>query len=61
MQRKYKANMHAAADLVTKAEKMIKEGEKKNDPKEVKKGEILKKIAEKTVNDLKTNNPLPDK
>jgi len=60
MQRKYKANMRSASDLVAKAEKMIKDGEKRNDKKTVKKGMILKQIAEKNVNQLKENNPLPD-
>jgi hypothetical protein len=60
MQRKYKANMRSAADLVAKAEKMIKDGEKRNDKKTIKKGMVLKQIAEKSVNQLKENNPLPD-
>jgi len=60
MQRKYKANMRSASDLVAKAEKMIKDGEKRNDKKTIKKGMVLKQIAEKNVNQLKENNPLPD-
>jgi hypothetical protein len=61
MQKKYKANLRAATDLVTKAEKMIADGTKKKDDKAVKKGQVLKLVAEKRVNELKQNNPLPDK
>lgn len=61
MQRKFKANLHAAEELISKAEKMVKDGEKKKDDKMVKKGKILKEVAEKRVNELKENNPLPDK
>jgi hypothetical protein len=61
MQKKYKANMRAAADRLAKAEKMILDGKKKNDEKAVKKGQVLKMVAEKALNELKLNNPLPDK
>ena len=61
MQKKYKANMHAASDLVAKAEKMILDGTKKKDDKSIKKGQVLKLVAEKRLNELKQNNPLPEK
>jgi len=61
MQKKFKANLRAAEDLISKAEKMVKEGEKKKDDKMVKKGKILKEVAEKRRNELKENNPLPEK
>ncbi len=60
MQKKYKANMRAAEELIAKAEKMVKDGEKKKDDKAMKKGKILKEVAEKRLNDLKENNPMPD-
>jgi hypothetical protein len=61
MRKKYKANMRAAAERVSKAEKMIQDGTKKNDQKVIKKGQIQKEIAEKYLNELKQNNPLPEK
>lgn len=61
MQKKYKANLRAAQDLIDKAEKMVKEGEKKKDDKMAKKGKVLKEVAEKRVAELKENNPLPDR
>ncbi len=59
MQKKYKANIRAAESLIAKAEKMVKEGEKKKDDKMVKKGKILKEVAEKRRSELKENNPIP--
>lgn len=61
MQKKYKANMRAASELVSKAEKMVQDGEKRKDQKAIKKGKILKEVADKQLNELKQNNPLPDK
>jgi hypothetical protein len=61
MQRKYKSNMHAANDLIAKADKMIKDGEKKGDKKAIRKGQILKDVAERDLKNLKDNSPLPDK
>lgn len=61
MQKKFKANLRAAEELISKADKMIKEGEKKKDDKMVKKGKILKEVAEKRVNELKENNPIAEK
>ena len=58
MQKKFKANLRAAQDLVTKAEKMMKEGEKRKDDKMAKKGKILKEVAEKRVTELKESNPV---
>ncbi|MBX9686758.1 MAG: hypothetical protein K2X27_08650 [Candidatus Obscuribacterales bacterium] len=61
MQKKFKANLKAAEDLIGKAERMVKDGEKKKDDKMVKKGKVLKEVAEKRVQELKENSPLPDK
>jgi hypothetical protein len=60
MQKKFKANLRAAQDLVNKAERMVKDGEKKKDDKIVKKGRILKEVAEKRVAELKEQSPFPD-
>lgn len=57
MQKKFKANLRAAQDLVTKGEKMLKDGEKKKDEKMLKKGKILKEVGEKRVQELKESNP----
>lgn len=60
MQKKFKANLRAAQELVNKAERMVKDGEKKKDDKVIKKGKILKEVAEKRVAELKEQNPFPD-
>lgn len=60
MQKKFKANLRAAQDLISKAERMMKDGEKKKDDKMVKKGKILKEVAEKRVAELKEQNPFPE-
>lgn len=59
MQKKFKANLKAAQELVTKGEKMLKDGEKKKDDKLQKKGKILKEVGEKRVQELKDSNPSP--
>lgn len=61
MQKKFKANLRAAQDLVTKGEKMLKDAEKKNDAKMKKKGMILKEVGEKRVKELKESDPMADK
>lgn len=60
MQKKFKANLKAASVLISKGERMIKDGEKRKDDKMVKKGKILKEVGEKRVNELKENNPFPE-
>ena len=60
MQKKFKANLRSAQDLVSKAERMVKDGEKKKDDKMIKKGKILKEVAEKRVAELKEQNPFPE-
>jgi hypothetical protein len=59
MRRKYKANMAHCRDLISKGEKMMKDGEGKDD-KAYKKGKILKDIGEKQLADLQANSPFPD-
>ncbi len=56
MQKKFKANVKAARDLVAKAQKMIKNEDKKIATK----GKILKEIGEKRLNELNANNPFPE-
>lgn len=60
MQKKFKSNLRAAQELVSKADRMVKDGEKKKDDKIVKKGKILKEVAEKRVAELKEQNPFPE-
>lgn len=59
MQKKHKANLRAAEELISKAERMVKDGEKKKDDKMIKKGKVLKEVAEKRVQELKESNPVP--
>lgn len=56
MQKKFRANLKAAKQLVAKAEKMIKS----TDTKIATKGKILKEIGEKRVAELNANNPFPE-
>jgi hypothetical protein len=60
MQKKFKASVQHAKELVTKGDLMMKKGESKHDDKMYKKGKIVKEIGEKQLNDLQANNPLPD-
>lgn len=60
MQKKYKANLEAAKELISKGEKMMKDGEKRHKDHEIKKGKILKEIGEKRVAELKANSPVPE-
>lgn len=60
MQKKFKASVNHAKELLAKGEAMMKKGETKNDDKMYKKGKILKEIAEKRLNELQANNPFPD-
>lgn len=60
MQKKYKANLKAAGVLISKGEKMIKDGNKRKDDKMVKKGQILKEVGEKRVKELKEDNPMSE-
>lgn len=60
MQKKYKANLQAAQDLIAKGEKMMKDAQKGHHDKEMKKGKILKEIGEKRVAELKANCPMPE-
>jgi hypothetical protein len=61
MRKKYRGNMNHAKDLIDKGNAMMKEGEKKHDDKEYKKGKIFKEIGEKTLADLEANSPFPSK
>lgn len=56
MQKKFKANVKAAKALVAKADKMMKDVDKKIATK----GKILKEIGEKRLNELNANNPFPE-
>ena len=61
MQKKFKASVAHAKELVAKGDTMMKKGESKHDDKAYKKGKILKEIGEKQLNELQANNPFPDK
>src|SRR5215467_11519453 len=52
MQKRYKARMQHAKELIAKGSKMMKDGESKHDNKVFKKGEIIKKIGEKDLAEL---------
>ena len=56
VQKKYKANMKSAQDLVRRGESMSHS----RDDKIAKKGRILKEIGEKRIAELKANNPFPE-
>ncbi len=60
MQKKFKANILLAQKLVTKGDRMMKDGEKHKDQKSLKKGKILKEIGEKRISQLKENNPVSE-
>ncbi len=57
MQRKYRANIHDAQELVAKGEQMMKKGKDQNNHKEATKGKIIKEIGEKRLEELKANDP----
>ena len=60
MQKKYKFALKHAQALIARADKMIKDGESRKDNKMLKKGQILKGIGERTLENLKASNPLPE-
>ncbi|MBY0357111.1 MAG: hypothetical protein K2W82_03845 [Candidatus Obscuribacterales bacterium] len=60
MQKKYRDNLRAAQNLIEKGDRMMKDGEKRHQERETKKGKILKEIGEKRVAELKANCPLPE-
>ena len=60
MQKKYKDNIGNAQRLIVRGNNMMKSaGSNVNSPN-YKKGKILKEIGEKSLTDLKANNPFPD-
>lgn len=60
MQKKYKASVSHAKELIAKGDRMIKEGQTKQIDKIYKKGKIIKEIGEKRLAELQANNPLPE-
>jgi hypothetical protein len=56
VQKKYKGNLAHAKHLIIEGEAMMKAAPNK-ESKEYKKGKIMKEVGEKSVSDLKTNNP----
>lgn len=60
MQKKYKASMNHAKDLIAKGDRMMKEGESKKNDKVFKKGKIIREIGEKRLAELQANNPFPE-
>jgi hypothetical protein len=60
MQKKYKANIASAQRLIIRGDGMMKAARNNVNSPVFKKGKILKEIGEKTLTDLKANNPFPD-
>jgi hypothetical protein len=60
MQKKYKASLNHARELISKGDKMMKLGESKHSDKIFKKGKIIKDIGEKRLAELEANNPFPE-
>lgn len=60
MQKKFKASIAHAKDLIAKGERMMSVGKRGNKDKEFKKGKIIKEIGEKQLAELTANNPLAD-
>jgi len=56
MQKKYKGNLAHAHHLITQGEAMMKASPDK-ESRDYKKGKIMKEVGEKSLIDLKTNNP----
>lgn len=56
VQKKYRANVRQAQQLIAKGEGMMKS----KDEKDAKKGRILKEIGEKRLAELKASNPFPE-
>lgn len=60
MQKKFKASVRNAQDLIAKGDKMMESGTRKHNDKEFKKGKVLKEIGQKQLAELKDNNPISD-
>lgn len=60
MQKKFRASLKHARNLISKGEKMMQGSGNKTDSKEYKKGKIFKEIGEKQLAELQANNPLAD-
>src|SRR5579885_1089585 len=60
MQKKYRASVRNAKDLIAKGTEMMEVGQRKHNDKVYKKGKVLKDIGEKQLAELKENNPLAD-
>lgn len=60
MRKKYKKSLKHAQELIEKGDRMIKDGEARKDNKSLKRGQVLKGVGERTLEQLKTNNPLPE-
>lgn len=60
MQKKFKASIAHAKDLIAKGDRMMSAGKKGSKDKEFKKGKIIKEIGEKQLAELTANNPLAD-
>lgn len=56
MQKHYKERVKHAQELIARADKMMKD----KNSKMFKRGQVLKAIAEKDLENLKSNNPIPD-
>jgi len=59
MQKKYKSNIVNANNLIAKGTQMMKSSESNQNSPVFKRGKILKEIGEKSLANLKANNPFP--
>jgi hypothetical protein len=59
MQKKYKSNIAHANDLINRGTLMRKASENNHNSPSFNKGRILKEIGEKSLTELKANNPFP--
>ena len=60
MQKKYKDNINNAKGLIAKGERMMKDSGNNQKDANYKKGKIFKEIGEKSLAELKANNPFPN-
>lgn len=60
MQKRYKARVKHAKNVLAKGKKLIATGQKKNNKKLIKKGQIFVDIGERELKELAANNPLSD-
>lgn len=60
MQKKYKEKIRHAKSLISKGERMMKDGQSGKDDKTFKRGKVIKEIGERQLAELTANNPFPE-